>query len=49
MELPLKDLSNLSVTVAEADRQNMSNRKIGEMRAPNISRDKGFFLNSILV
>ncbi len=30
----------------EEDRLNKSNQEIGEMRAPNISRDKGFFLIS---
>ncbi len=28
----------------EADRLNKSNREIGEMRAPNISKDNGLFL-----
>ncbi len=28
----------------EADRLNKSNQEIGEMRAPNISRDNGLFL-----
>ncbi len=29
---------------SEADRLNKNNQEIGEMRAPNISRDKGLFL-----
>ncbi len=34
---------------SEADRLNKSNRKIGEMRAPNISREKGLFLWRIVL
>ncbi len=33
----------------EADRLNKSNREIGEMRATNISRDKGLFLLRIVL
>ncbi len=32
----------------EADRLNKSNREIGEMREPNINRDKGAFFYSVL-
>ncbi len=36
------------IMVTEVDRQNKSNWEIGEMRAPNISRNKGLFLRIVL-